>query len=152
MVTSTLGFIYSGNDSKKYNGHDFKKTDQGWITFVEKTNSYQTFVYLPNEVENLGSVGIDNDFIYIVDDGYSGYGSKLKNIFSSAGIVSQIASFDDNSSLSVVNCTNEFPIIVLNETALANTEVYKSNNCIFINGNLNKGVDFLAYVVFGIIK
>ncbi len=158
MVSSTLGFIYGfgqgGNgvsSSKKYNGYTFTQTQSGWSTYIPRLNSYQSFNYLPNEVENIGSVNIESDFVYIVDNGNIEYSNRLKNILTYSGIVSQTASFDKDSTLPLVDCTSNFPVIVLNKESQT-TEVYKENNCIFVNGNLNKGVDFLAYTVFGIIK
>lgn len=152
MVSSTLGFIYSGNtETKNYNEYKFKRTDNGWASFIEKTDSYRTFSYLPNEVEDLGSVDLNSDFAYIVDDGNSGYGNSLKNIFSSAGIVSQIVSLNGNNNLPIVNCTNELPIFVLKSNLSMETKIYNDGKCVFIEGNLNKGIDFLAYTAYEVI-
>lgn len=155
MISSTLGFIYSGEDVKKYNGYKFQKTDQGWATFIKKSNSYQTFVYLPNEVEDLEDVELNSDFFYIVNNNDIYYGNKLRNFLTSAGIVSQFASFYENTTLSKVNCSESFPIIVLEKSSSDGSydvDIKNQENCVYINGNLNKGIDFLAYIIFGVIK
>ncbi|MFH1376354.1 MAG: hypothetical protein ABIH25_01840 [Candidatus Woesearchaeota archaeon] len=149
MVMSTLGFIYSGGGSEKYNGYKFQQTDQGWATFVSRTNSYQTFTYLPSEVEDMGPIDIKGNLIYVVDKSNGYQGARLRDVFTSAGIISQFGSLDDNSTLPIIDCDGDNFVVVLDSSA--DEDFYLEDNCIFINGNLNKGIDFLAYVVFGII-
>lgn len=147
---STLGFIYSGGDSEKYNGFKFQRSDQGWVTFVPRTNSYQTFTYLPNELDNMEPIEFKGDLVYVVDKGNSYQGNRLRSIFTSAGIISQVGSLNINDTFPIVDCDGNNSVVVLDQSA--DESFYKENNCIFINGNINKGIDFLAYTVFGIIS
>lgn len=152
MVMSTLGFIYSGDGSESYNGYKFQRTDFGWATYVNKINSYVYFTYLPKDVESFGDLELKGDFIYIVDNGNSAYGNKIRGIFSSLGIVSLYADFENDSSLPSADCNGENTVIVLNSNESSDGVIYNDGSCILLNGNLNKATDFVAYKAYGIIS
>jgi hypothetical protein len=156
MVMSTLGFIYGENNSRKYNGYSFRQTDQGWIVYIDKIGNYQSFIYLPSEVEDLGYLELNSDFAYIVDNGNLYYADRLKNFLISAGVLVRNAKLNDQrneteGNETVADCFGQYPVFILNQEE-GETSVYRENNCIYLNGNLNKAVDFIGYLVFGIIK
>ena len=49
MISSTIGFMYSSEDSKKINGNKFTLTDKGWQLYLD--GNYWYFDYLPSELD-----------------------------------------------------------------------------------------------------
>tara|TARA_Y100000034_G_C6693043_1_gene305244 strand:+ start:78 stop:542 length:465 start_codon:yes stop_codon:yes gene_type:complete len=135
MISSTIGFMYSSDNSKKYNGHSFTLTDNGWTTFVNK--QYWSFDYLPKEVIDV-NVNLDRDVLIYVEDNQYFY--ELSNKFALLGIIVDRAD--------IITCNSEKSVLVFNE--MNDNKIYKEDNCFYFEGNINKLIDALFYDLLGI--
>ncbi len=147
MVTSTLGFLYSGDNSntKKEEGLKFVKTESGmWRTYIDSIGSYWDFNYLPSELSSddysYFVLSADKVYLYTENSNDSKYIDKFKLIFLYTGIVvEEVDTFD---------CSSNTKTYILDSTK---SSIEVNNNCIYLNGNLNKYLDGLTYKVFGVI-
>lgn len=140
MVSSTIGFIYGGEETKKFNGYKFTKTEFGWRTYIESLSSYWDFYYLPTEIDFDVSV-FDEDLVYL----YGGDNlslEKFKLLFLYKGVVAE--------TLDEKNCELEGVVFVINPS-FSDVGVVRSGNCIQLNGNINKFIDGLTYRIFGVL-
>jgi|APSaa5957512535_1039671.scaffolds.fasta_scaffold140398_2 hypothetical protein len=141
MISSTVGFMYGGGaETKKINGYKFTKVDGGWQTYIEEIESYWRFTYLPNEIN------FDIDFgefnVYPENELSKPYTDKIKFIMLYSG--KEVEILDEK------NCDGEIQLLILNHS-YNDVIISEEENCILVNGNLNKFVDGLTYKIFGVI-
>ena len=144
MVSSTLGFIYSGDSTtKKVNGHKFIRTETGWRTYVDGIESYWEFTYLPNEIGfDLSYFNFNSNRVYLYSTEGGDYLDKFKFILLYSGVTGEI--------VDEANCTSDIQTLVLTHS-FSEPEITTDGNCININGNLNKVIDGFTYKTFGMI-
>ena len=141
MISSTIGFMYgSGAETKKVNGYKFTKVDGGWQTYIKEIESYWLFTYLPDEIN------FNTDFyefnVYSENELSKQYEDKIKFIMLYTGNVV--------NSLEEKDCNGDKALLVLDHT-YDDVSISTDENCILVNGNLNKFVDGLTYKIFGVI-
>ncbi|MCD4759729.1 hypothetical protein K8R33_02485 [archaeon] len=145
MVSSTLGFIYGGGEeTKKINGYKFVKTPVGWSTYIKDIESYWEFTYLPDEINfDLSYFDLNSEAVYLYDlNNQTDYLSKFKFIFLYGGVIAE--------PVEELDCASDTKTFVLDHS-LSSSEIVVDENCIYLNGNLNKFIDGLTYKVFGVI-
>ncbi len=141
MVSSTIGFMYGGGaETKKINGYKFTRVDGGWQTYIEEIESYWLFTYLPNEINF--DVGFYDFNVYSEDETSKQYEDKLKFIMLYSGVVVD--------SLEEKECNGDRMMLVLKHS-YDDVSITSEENCVYINGNLNKFVDGITYKIFGVI-
>jgi hypothetical protein len=143
MVSSTLGFIYSGDSTtKKIDGHKFIRTDNGWRTYIESIESYWDFTYLPDEIEG-ASFNFNGNTVYLYSESEEKlYLDRFKFILLYGGVVGEIVDEKD--------CTSGAQTLVL-VPSFSEPKITNDGNCIYLNGNINKFIDSLTYTIFGVI-
>jgi hypothetical protein len=146
MVSSTIGFMYGeGSETKKINGRKFVKTNSGWQTYFDEIGSYWEFSYLPNEINldfnevNFYSGKLN---VYSTNELSGGYEERLKFIMLYKGII--VEHLDEE------NCDLEDQTLILSHS-FENIEIIEENNCLYVNGNLNKFIDGITYKIFEVI-
>ena len=143
MVSSSAGFLYSGDsNTKKINGHKFTKTNNGWETYIEQIESYWAFSYLPNELGyNVNDFDLSDSYVDIYAEGLDReYIDEFKFILLYKGImVNEVNSIDCNKRTWVLN------------SEVSTTEISNEEGCLYLNGNINKFIDGLTYRIFGVI-
>nr|MBA4404747.1 hypothetical protein [Nanoarchaeum sp.] len=144
MVSSTIGFIYGGDSEvKKVNGQKFYKDGGMWKTYIDSVESYWDFTYLPNELGYDTSIfDINSNKIYLYSEDNKTT-DKFKFILLYKNIKGEVALEE--------NCNLDSTMFVINSELTNEATVTKKDNCIYLNGNLNKFVDGLTYKVFGVL-
>ena len=141
MISSTIGAMYGGGaETKKINGYKFTKVDGGWQTYIEEIESYWRFSYLPNEMDF--EFNSEKFNIYSENELTKPYENKIKLIMLYFGVEVEV--------LNEKNCSAETNLLVLNHS-YDNVIITEEENCILVNGNINKFVDGLTYKIFGVI-
>jgi len=143
MVSSTIGFMYGGDsETKKINGKKFVRVAGGWQTYIGEIESYWRFSYLPDELDFELDLPYGEVNIYTSDEASKGYGDKLKFVLLYQGVLV--------NSLQEKDCDLENPVWVLTSSS-EDISFTEEEKCLYIDGNLNKLVDGVAYKVFGVI-
>lgn len=158
-IMSNNGSSSNGNsDVIQYGGLQFQKYNGVWATTISNKPIY--FNSLPTEMQNVsisGNYSLGDYYqkvVYIVN-----LNSAANSLYStlnpgtfSLRIQEACLSKEDckNKDLPIKNCTNDY-IFVFSATNSNLTSVYKEDNCVFISGDLFKGVDRLLYRLFNII-
>ncbi len=148
MVSSIIGFLYSGGGGADYTYNDkfkFTRTDNNLFIYKNPDNNLFTFRYLPYELENLNiSANIQPPMVYLTFDPEADDietvelmrfelledFSKL-NIFAKQGITKNSTSY----TMEVVDCnmaTQSIPVIKF--TTSNETKIIENNNCINLQG------------------
>lgn len=141
MISSTVGFMYGGGaETKKINGYKFTKVDGGWQTYIKEIESYWRFTYLPNEINF--DINFREFNIYSDNELSNSYGDKVKLVMVYSG--KEVKILDEK------NCNKETQLLILNHS-YGEVVISEEENCILVNGNLNKFVDGLTYKIFGVI-
>lgn len=144
MVSSTIGFIYGGDsDVKKVNGQKFYKNEGMWRTYIESINSYWDFTYLPDELgydTNIFDVNSNKVYLYSKDNRTV---DKFKFVFLYKGVSSEVAVEE--------NCNLDSKMFVINSELTSEANVEIKDNCVYLNGNINKFIDGLTYNIFGVL-
>jgi hypothetical protein len=144
MVSSTIGFIYGGDsDVKKVNGQKFYKNGGMWRTYIDSVSSYWDFTYLPNELGyDISIFDINSNKVYLFSEDNKTT-DKFKFILLYKNIKGEIAVGE--------NCNLDNTMFVINSELTSEATVTKKDNCIYLNGNINKFIDGLTYKVFGVL-
>ena len=144
MVSSSVAFMYSGDSStKKINGYKFIKTDRGWETYINQIKSNWVFNYLPNEIDfDVNDLDFGNGDINIYSENNEEYIENFKFILLYEQVIA--------SEVDELDCNSDKITWVLNNK-ISNSEIVRENNCIYLNGNINKFLDGLTYEIFGVI-
>ena len=141
MISSTVGFMYGGGaETKKINGYKFTKVDGGWQTYVDEIESYWRFSYLPNEIDF--EFNSEKFNIYSMNELSKPYENKIKLIMLYSGTEVEVLNEKD--------CNGEIQLLVLNHS-YNDVIINEEENCMLVNGNINKFVDGLTYKIFGVI-
>jgi len=170
MVSSTAGFIF-GRDSStsaKYNGYNFVRTNNGWITKLDGTEAM--FQFHPTELEELS---ISSDVIEKLDvsQAYLTFeiGNNLQYIdiirfqFITAMqdnfgtyIMSGVINETDAYTFPIIDCINATTETPVMKFVFANeTKVYADGGCIIAEAQSE--IEFLAitdkilYMMFGVM-
>ena len=158
IILSSLGYaIMSRSEDttilkEKYAGLTFQNINGYWTTFVAQKQLY--FNKLPEEVLNVSIEGqysatdYAGQTIYLVNSNPATV--TLTDFLSTLALRIQEACLEGqeciNSELPVKTCEdNMFVFKESNET-----KVYKTQNCVFIEGNHYDAVDRLIYKIYGI--
>jgi len=139
MISSTIGFIYSGSSSKNINGFKFVKTEQGWRVWIEEFDSYVFLEYLPDEIE-LNNLEFAFEEIKIFNENWDQ--NSLQRL--------QTLLFLDNVGVEMVNeYTCDERVFVLNHSNY-DSEIIQEGKCFYLNGASSKILDEITYRVFDI--
>ncbi|MDD5086907.1 MAG: hypothetical protein PHV16_04090 [Candidatus Nanoarchaeia archaeon] len=171
MLTSTIGYVFKGGSSYKYNGFSFSGSEDGrWIAKINGKN--MIFYYHPENLENINiSQDIINNlkntnmvyFTYDINNTYrediAAINLELSNIlwndfkiYSSNGLTS-----DNDFNIDIINCSNATkanPVIYYKKAD--NTSIDIQDYCIILNGRT--GMEFMAlkerllYGLYGVIE
>jgi hypothetical protein len=170
MISSIVGFIYSGQDNQfKYNGIKFIRTSTQWRTTIN--NKQLTFDYFPSDVEQ---IELSNDVATILlnkpeidttselNDTFSeeialaNYNMALTlnklNIYVMGGFTT-----NNTFNLPILTCkdaTQAVPIVYFKQSN--QTKITIENNCIIAEAKNNMDIlrikDRLLYSMLGITK
>jgi hypothetical protein len=171
MSLSVLGYMIGkdSNDSSKYNGFSFIKTQKGWKT--EANNKEIFFGYHPSQVSN---INISKEIIQKINNSFQIYTTSDENSLNKQSIaLSQfefsnimqdynkytVIAFTDQNNfnkpiITCANATSFVPVIMFEK--YNQTEVTESGNCIYFRSRSD--ADFIAlkdrvlYGVLGIIN
>jgi len=143
MVSSTLGFIYSGGDSVKINGHKFVLTEQGWRIWIDEIDSYLFFNYLPNELGyELDLLDFEFGFAKIYNGNWDANAlQRLQAVFLFEGIHTELlnTTYDCSEDTLVLSNSDSIPIIT------------KEEKCLYLDGNYVMLTEGIIYKVFEIV-
>jgi hypothetical protein len=140
MVSSTLGYLYGSEDSKKTNGYKFSLTDKGWQVYVD--NQYWYFDYLPNDLNFESNIGQITSKVFVVMDD-SQYFYELSSKFALLGVIVE------KIDLGEEDCNSDFSTLIF--TYKNDNKIYKDNKCVYFEGNTNVLIDRLFYEALGVI-
>jgi len=143
MVSSTLGFMYSGSDSVKINGHKFVLTEQGWKVWLDELDSYLYFSYLPEELGyNLDSFDFNFGFVKIYNEDWDDRAvQRLQSVLLFKGISTELVS-------EAGNCDED--MLILNDGDL-DPSITIEQKCLYFGGDYVKITEGVIYKVFGIV-
>ena len=169
MVVSTAGFAFFSNpdtnttqttEKINYNGLEFERDQNGLWNFNIQGQAFST-VYNPEETKDIqiGFTSSINDFynkpFYYVLSNTEASGEIERNIGIYAERTQEICLQGINwqnctSEMAVKNCTSN--VFVFRETSQLNTtNIYKQENCIFIEAEYPEQVKASDKVVFKIL-
>lgn len=173
MISGGVGIFANHIGSKKnvlaYNGIDFERTNNGWMTKTGGGESY--FLFHPSELEN---INISGDFksvikkantLYLSDDPNSPlavqfarvqdyFSSQMKSFFS----IQTVNGFSVNTTFEVpvitcLNATETSPVIMFEE---GQKKINVKGNCITVFGesdsDLGMVADRMIYNLIGIME
>lgn len=139
MISSTIGFIYSGGNSKNINGFKFIKTEQGWRVWIEEFDSYVFFEYLPDEIE-LDNLEFGFEEIKIFNENWDQ--NSLQRL--------QTLLFLNNVKVEIIDeFTCDERVFILNYSNY-DSEITREEKCFYLNGDSSKILDEITYRTFGI--
>lgn len=139
MVTSTIGFIYSSEDSKNVDGNKFVATDKGWQLYKE--GSYWYFDYLPSELDFEYDMGtLSSKVLVSVED--NPYYYEISNKFAKLGVIVERVSFEG------VDCEGDMITLVFIPEEY--NKIYKEDSCVYFEGKIDMLIDKLFYLMLGI--
>jgi hypothetical protein len=171
MLTSTIGYLFKGGSSEKYNHFSFSATGDGrWITKIDGNN--KLFYYHPSETEkiNLSDEAIkkikNTNMVYITYDINNSQRENIAainlelskilwedfNIYSLEGLTS--ANQYNMEVISCFNATGATPVIYYNESNMLSINI--EQDCIVLNGKTT--MEFIAlkermvYGLYGVIE
>lgn len=160
MITSVLGFVFSGDnnqDSIDYNGYTFTRTDNGWASYIR--DQYIYFTYSPNELQDVpfDVFPINSGKVYVaynpneMDIVLQNSIDKLRYTFSLNNIVAYPAcSIEDGCpDIPIVSCDSEFPVISFRKSN--QDRIFTDENCIVLEGYFVKNTDRLSYWLLGVM-
>jgi hypothetical protein len=143
MISSTLGFIYSGGDSVKINGYKFMNTDQGWKVWIDEIDSYLYFNYLPDELGyNLDLFDLELGYVKIYNENWDLGGiQRLQAVLLFEGIQTQIlnTTYVCTEDILILNNSDSIPVLT------------KEEKCLYLDGNYIMLTEGVIYKVFGIV-
>lgn len=158
MITSVIGFLYSGgsDDRYDYNGHRFKKSGYGWATKIETT--WASFVYYPPELEslNVSSTVVpllkNARVIYLTFDPGSSFLAEIDQVrfdlstkfpeWLGIFVIDATTRNDDRYALPTITCMNataDAPVLYVTEGNA--TIVAQQGSCILVQAS--QGSDLL---------
>jgi hypothetical protein len=139
MVSSTIGFMYSGESSKKINGFKFIRTEQNWRVWVNEIDSYAYFRYLPNEI-NLDGLEFNFNKIKIFNENWDQNSlQRLQTLLFFKDVKVEIVDkIECNERTFILNNNRLDPTVTLEE------------KCFYLDGDSLKILDEIAYRVFNI--
>ncbi len=168
MILSVVGFALtynSGNpqgnlDSYTYNGHQYTRTDAGWVVKVDE--QYASFSYGPKDLEDIKLPGFSlPSKIYVAydpddkDQNIDFIIQKLNNILLYKNTRPVSACIKESKScpnIPVINCNSGDKVIAIYKAD--KSEVTVDNNCLNIKGStleLNRITDKLAMHWLGLL-
>ena len=144
MVSSTIGFMYSGeSNTKKVNGYKFIRTETGWRTYIEPIESYWEFVYLPDEIGfDATRFNFNQDMNIYAQESDALYVDRLRFLLLYANVALE--------QVEELNCSDTKTTLVI-ERSNSDPEILTEGNCIYLKGNINKFIDGFTYRIFGVI-
>jgi hypothetical protein len=156
LMNTTSGGSTSGDyPTREYNGFEFVRQNNLWITQVNQKTI--AFGNLPDEIEDVeintqkGLSFFLNKPLYVVNGNESTEVIRFNMLpeyvlrVNEACLEGEIC---ENEELPVKSCDNDVIIIFQNENSP--TIVYDEGNCIYIEGNKEKGADKLLHQLLGI--
>lgn len=153
---STLGYaLMSQNESDSqtslrvvYQGYEFNKLNGLW----NLEDSELFFQYLPNETfdyqisKNLSLPTFDNFPLYLVN--YSSGGEILiTNLKDRISRYQEACLNECSEDLPIKSCNDSNILIFLPEEE---NKLWSQQNCVYIGGDISKGVDTLTYYLIGL--
>ncbi len=175
MVLSAFGFMmsYQTNQSEKldeYNGHEFKKTGQGFMTVINDEKIY--FNYYPGDLEKINisddtkAILSDAEAMFITYDPDSDFAEAIAEIefdmeqktekIGKPFIAKGLTNATDYAlpQITCSNATKVMPVLYVKRGKTA--EITASNNCITLTAEtesiLNAYYTKLLYITFGVMK
>ena len=141
MVSSTLGFLYSGENTVKINGYKFVNTQQGWRVWIDEIDSYLYFNYLPEELRyDLNSFDLNFGFVEIYNENWDNSSvQRLQSALLFEGISSEV--------VDEIDCAVD--TIVLEDGS--NPSITKEQKCLYFDGSYVEVTELIIYKVFGIV-
>ena len=141
MISSTAGFIYSGNSTKKINGFKFTNNGASWQVWVEDIDSYLVFKYLPTEIDEDFSFLDNKSKFKVYNDNWSEDSlNKLRTVLVFINIRTEIEE--------TINCEEDS--IVLTDSS-SEININKEGKCFYLNGDSTKFIEGVTYKVFEVI-
>jgi len=175
MVLSVFGFMmsYQTNQSEKldeYNGYEFKKTGQGFMTEINNEKIY--FKYYPGDLEKINisddtkAILSETEAMFITYDPDSDFASAIAEIefdleqkIQKVGrpVIAQGLTNATEYALPEITCSNATKVMpVLYVKRGKTSEITASNNCITLTAEtesiLNAYYAKVLYVIFGVMK
>ena len=176
MVLSVFGFMMSyqtNQQSEKldeYNGHEFKKTSQGFMTELNDEKIY--FKYYPGDLEKINisddakAILSETEAMFITYDPDSDFASAISELefdmeqkIQKIGkpIIAKGLTNATDYALPEITCSNATAVMpVLYVKRGEKSEVTSSNNCITLTAEtesiLNAYYTKLLYITFGVMK
>ena len=160
MITSVLGFVFSGDNSQssvEYNGYTFTRTENGWASYIR--DQYLYFTYSPADLTSdpFNVFSINSEKVYIaynpseMDVVLQNSIDRLRYIFSLNGIIAHPAcSIEDGCpDIPIVNCDDGFPIISFRKSD--QNRISTDGTCIVLEGYFVKNTDRLSYWLLGVM-
>ncbi|MBT3690800.1 hypothetical protein HOG16_00990 [Candidatus Woesearchaeota archaeon] len=140
MVSSTIGFLYSSEDSKKVNGNKFTLTDKGWQLY--SGGNYWYFDYLPSELNFESDMRTISNLVYVsvLDNQYF---YEISNKFALLGVVVERVSLEE------IDCDTEITTLVFMYEN--DNKIYKEGSCVYFEGREDMLIDKLFYEMLGVI-
>ena len=141
MVSSTAGFIYSGNNTKKINGFKFIEVGNGWQVWIKDIESYLIFRYLPTEIEEKFEFLNEKTNIKIYNENWSElYVDRLRTVL-----------IFDNLQTEIVDelFCDEYTLVL--DHSYSDLEISTEEKCFYLNGDSTKFIDGITYKIFGVI-
>ncbi|MBI2548536.1 hypothetical protein HYW21_04255 [Candidatus Woesearchaeota archaeon] len=173
MITSVIGFLYSGgtDDRYNYNGHQFKKSGYGWSTKIDTT--WANFAYYPPELESINvSAPVvpslkDAKVVYLTFDPTSSFIGEVDQVrfdlstkfpqWLGIFVIDATTRDDDRYTLPIVTCMNataDAPVLYLTEGNA--TAISQQGSCILFQASktsdLLKLEERLLYGLLGIMS
>ena len=160
MITSVLGFVFSGDNNQssvEYNGYTFTRTDNGWVSYI--WDQYFYFTYSPADLKSVpfDVFPINSEKVYIaynpdeLDVVLQNSIDKLRYLFSLNGIIAYPACSieQDCPNIPVVSCDSEFPVISFRKSD--QDRIFTDRTCIVLEGYFVKNTDRLSYWLLGVM-
>lgn len=169
MISSIIGFIYSGGNEADYTYKDkfkFIRTDRNSFIYIDENDNQYTLRYLPYEVEQFNiTTKIVPPMIYLSFDPNSSNIEVIElmrfelledlkkiNIHVTEGITEESESYN----MTIIDCTSATPFTpIIQLIGSNNTEITENNNCVTLESkdwiDAAKLKDRLLYAALGII-
>ena len=141
MISSTAGFMYSGNATKKINGFKFTQVGNGWQVWITQLDNYIVFNYLPNEITASFEFIDSASKFYIHNENWN---QERLDRFRTVLIFRDI----ETEVLSVSNCQQN--TLILNHS-FSDLTIVKEDKCFYLNGNSIEAIEGATYKIFEVI-
>lgn len=169
MASGGMGFFLGGDETLKYDGHKFKRTDQGYKTKINGQTVF--FSFLPAEVkdmefsESIDSLLSSSNAVYVTYDPNTNLNNTMaqiqydmeKALYPVTGIFLQRGLVNSSGySIAQIGCENATSYMPVIELRQANsTSIVLEENCIVVqarsHAELVRAYNRLLYSAYDII-